>query len=90
LYICLPPIEEQAEIVRILTANAGGQMIASTEAVRSVALLERLEQSILAPAFRCELVASEAEDPPVSVPVVSPKPATAAPRRGRPRAVVAA
>jgi len=64
LHICLPSIEEQAEIVRILTSNAGGQTIASTEAARSRALLDRLEKSILARAFRGELVPQE--DPQAS------------------------
>jgi type I restriction enzyme S subunit len=62
LHICLPPIEEQAEIVRMLTSNAGGQMIASTEAVRALSLLDRLEQSILTRAFRGELVRQHLDD----------------------------
>ena len=62
LHICLPPIEEQAEIVRMLTSNAGGQMIASTEAVRALSLLDRVEQSILTRAFRGELVRQHLDD----------------------------
>jgi type I restriction enzyme S subunit len=62
LHICLPPIEEQVEIVRILTSNAGGQTIASIEAARTLALLNRLEQSILARAFRGKFVAQEDDD----------------------------
>ncbi len=62
LHICLPPIDEQAEIVRILTANAGAQTVASTEAARTLALVDRLEQSILARAFRGELVVQEDND----------------------------
>ena len=66
LHICLPPIEEQAEIVRMLTSNAVGQMIASTEAVRALSLLDRLEQSILTRAFRGELVRQHPDDTAVA------------------------
>ena len=83
LHICLPPIEEQAEIVRILTSNAGGQTIASAEATRTLALLDRLEQSILARAFRGELVPQNLPDD-LQHPAQAVGPIVAAnPRRGR-------
>lgn len=56
LHICLPPVDEQAEIVRILTTNAGAQIVTTTEAARAQALLDRLEQSILNRAFRGDLL----------------------------------
>lgn len=81
LHICLPPVDEQAEIVRPLTANAGGQSIASAEATRTLALLDGLEQSILIRAFRGKLV-SQYPEGEAELPLLSD---TEAPPRARRR-----
>ena len=89
LHICLPPVDEQAEIVRMLTSNAGGQTVASTEAARTLTLLDRLEQSILARAFRGELMPQDpAEIGEAPVPTAPGEDAPAV-RRRRMRAVAA-
>ena len=63
LEVCtVPPVDEQAESVRMLTSKAGGQTVASTEAARTLTLLDRLEQSILTRAFRGELVPQDSAD----------------------------
>ena len=90
LHICLPPVEEQAEIVRILTSNAGGQTIASAEAASTLALLNRLEQSILSRAFSGELVPQGSHEAPGSASTANPYSAAPEPRRGRPKAGIAA
>jgi type I restriction enzyme S subunit len=66
LHICLPPVQEQAEIIRMLTSNAGGQTVARNEATRALTLLDRLEQSILARAFRGDLVPRDANAEPAT------------------------
>ena len=78
LHICLPPVEEQREIVRILTSNAGGQTVANAEATRALTLLDRLEQSILARAFRGELIP---QDPAEAAAAVADDADPPAPRR---------
>lgn len=89
LHICLPPVEEQAEIVRILTSNASGQTVASVQATRALALLNSLEQSILARAFRGALVPQEPADTANALaPAAQGRDASVA-RRGRTRAAAA-
>jgi type I restriction enzyme S subunit len=62
----VPPLEEQTEIVgRIEAAFARiDRMVA--EAAKALALLERLEQQLLAKAFRGELVPQDPNDEPAS------------------------
>ncbi|UTS81866.1 restriction endonuclease subunit S [Phaeobacter piscinae] len=64
--VLLPPLEEQAEIVRRIEAAFAriDQMVA--EAAKALALLERLEQQLLAKAFRGELVPQDPNDEPAS------------------------
>lgn len=67
LHICLAPVEEQKEIVRrIETAFAWIDRIA-VNATSARTLLDRLDQAILAKAFRGELVPQDPNDEPASV-----------------------
>jgi type I restriction enzyme S subunit len=86
LHICLPPLAEQREIVRILDEALPAIRTARHEATRALALLDHLERSILTRAFRGELVPQDPADEPASVSLTrSQEGAPAAPRRGRPR-----
>jgi type I restriction enzyme S subunit len=86
LHICLPPLAEQREIVRILDEALPAIRTARHEATRALALLDHLERSILTRAFRGELVPQDPADEPASVSLArSQEGAPAAPRRGRPR-----
>lgn len=58
--------EQQAAAERIETAFARADRL-EAEATRAVALLDRLEASILAKAFRGELVPQDPNDEPASV-----------------------
>ncbi|QBR35010.1 hypothetical protein ETW23_01370 [Leisingera sp. NJS201] len=64
--ILLPEVEEQTEIVRRIEAAFAriDRMVA--EAAKALALLERLEQQLLAKAFRGELVPQDPSDEPAS------------------------
>lgn len=64
LAIPVPPIAEQAEIMRLLEAAATSRRVVVGEVARALALLDRLEQSILAKAFRGELVPQDPSDEP--------------------------
>lgn len=66
LGIPLPPIEEQAEIVRLIEATHARADRLEAEADRAVMLLDRLETSILTKAFRGELVPQDPTDEPAS------------------------
>jgi len=67
LHIALPPIEEQKEIVvRIKQALSRVDRL-EAEATRTRALLDRLESSILAKAFKGELVPQDPDEEPASV-----------------------
>jgi len=64
--ILLPDIEQQTEIVRRIEAAFAriDRMVA--DAAKALALLERLEQQLLAKAFRGELVPQDPSDEPAS------------------------
>ncbi|MDO6757045.1 restriction endonuclease subunit S [Phaeobacter inhibens] len=66
IVVPLPPLEEQTEIVRRIEAAFAriDRMVA--EAAKARALLERLEQQLLAKAFRGELVPQDPNDEPAS------------------------
>ncbi|MBB3952696.1 restriction endonuclease subunit S [Aureimonas jatrophae] len=67
MHICLAPLEEQYEIVRrIETAFARIDRLA-TEAKRALTLVGKLDEAILAKAFRGELVPQDESDEPASV-----------------------
>lgn len=66
LHICLPPLAEQREIVRLLDAGLPSTRKADREAFRALALLDRLEQSILTRAFRGELAEQDTTDEPAA------------------------
>ena len=65
--IAMPPLKEQAEIVRRIQAAFTRADCVEAEAARARALLNRLEAAILASAFRGELVPQDPDDEPASV-----------------------
>lgn len=67
LGIPLPPVGEQAEMNRLLTLAFARADRLEAEAVRARTLLDRLESSILAKAFRGELVPQGDNDEPARV-----------------------
>ncbi len=67
LHICLAPIEEQREIVRIVKSALGRYEIAAANVAAMHEGLTTLDQSILAKAFRGELVPQDPDDEPASV-----------------------
>jgi len=67
LHICLAPIEEQREIVRIVKVTLGKYEKAATNVAAMHEGLTTLDQSILAKAFRGELVPQDPNDEPASV-----------------------
>jgi type I restriction enzyme S subunit len=93
----LPPVDEQRRIVAKLDALTARSKRAraelervtgvTTDAKSTLALLDRLDQAILAKAFRGELVAHDPNDEPASVlldrirAARGPQPATRARRR---------
>ena len=81
----LPPSAEQDEIVRMLDASNASIGKAEQEATRALALLDRLEQAILAKAFRGELVPQDPSEEPATALLARLEPSATAPRRGRPR-----
>ncbi len=64
--IPIPPLEEQTEIIRRIEASFAriDRMVA--KAARAATLLERLEEQLLAKAFRGELVSQDPSDEPAS------------------------
>ena len=62
----LPPLPEQREIARRLDAALGQLKPMKREATRALALLDHLEQSILARAFRGELVPQDQTEEPAA------------------------
>ena len=81
--IPLPPIDEQIEIVRRLTATLPKVATISSEAGHAMDLLDRLEQAALAKAFRGDLVLQNPKDEPVSVPPNSAEAGARTPPRER-------
>jgi type I restriction enzyme S subunit len=80
---------------RVVAESLDSVMVAARrakhEAIRALALLARLEQAILAQAFRGDLVPQDPRDEPAAVLLARLRGATpVAARRGRPRAGVAA
>lgn len=88
LHICLPPIEEQAEIVRRVEKALAWVDKISAEHGRIQQLLPKLDQAILAKAFRGELVPHVAQTQSVSAsqkPVKAQRGTVASTRSGRTR-----
>lgn len=67
MQICLAPLEEQHEIVRRIESAFARIGCLAAEAKRALALLGRLDEAILAKAFRGELVPQDENDEPASV-----------------------
>ncbi|PTW61378.1 type I restriction enzyme S subunit [Breoghania corrubedonensis] len=67
LEIPLPPLPEQKEIVRRIEAAFGKIDRLAAEAKRALALLGKLDEALLAKAFRGELVPQDPADEPASV-----------------------
>ena len=87
--IPFPSLADQAEAAAKIDCGTRAAQMAEHEATRALALLDRLEQSILARAFRSELVAQDPADetaaPFTSRPEdTAPAPPSARRRRGRP------
>jgi type I restriction enzyme S subunit len=66
LHICLPPIEEQAEVVRKIEVAFDWIDKIGDEYSRAEQLVPKLDQAILAKAFRGELVPQDPRDEPTS------------------------
>lgn len=66
LHVCLPPLDEQAEIVRLVEKALAWIEKITIEHARAAHLLPRLDQAILAKAFRGELVPQDPADEPAS------------------------
>lgn len=82
----IPPLEEQAEIVRRIEAAFARIDRMVEEATRAAHLLDRLDQRLLAKAFRGELVPQDPNDEPAAELLARIKAARAAaprPKRGR-------
>lgn len=67
LHICLAPLAEQHEIVRRIEAAFAKIDRLAAEAKRALELTDRLDEKILAKAFRGELVPQDPNDEPASV-----------------------
>lgn len=85
LKIPLPPLDDQRRTVRHVERAAGHAKLCTDEAARALALLDRLERSILARAFRGELVPQDASEEdailPATLPAAPPKRSTMAARK---------
>lgn len=90
LHIALPPLEEQHEIIACTEAAFARADRLKAEAARANMLLDRLKPSILAKAFRGELLPQDPADEPASMlleRIRAERAGASAPkRRGRPRA----
>lgn len=67
LHICLPPLAEQKEIIRRVRAGLIEIDRLAAESAAARRLLDRLDQAVLAKAFRGELVPQDPTDEPASV-----------------------
>jgi len=84
----VPPLAEQERIAQQLDALHSSSRIGEHEATRALALLDHLEQAILAKAFRGELVPQDQNDEPANALLARLRADVSAPvRRGRPRRV---
>lgn len=63
----VPPLEEQTQIVRRIEASFARIDKLAADAKRALALTDRLDEAILAKAFRGELVPQDPNDEPASV-----------------------
>ena len=81
----LAGLDEQAGALRYIDTGLASGGSVHHEATRALALLERLEQSILAKAFRGELVPQDPSEEPATALLARLQPSATAPRRGRPR-----
>ncbi|MCA3422087.1 MAG: restriction endonuclease subunit S [Roseomonas sp.] len=85
LEIPVPTPDEQAAAVRTIDKAQGTAKTVEREAVRALALLDRLEQSILTRAFRGELVPQDPHDEPAKVELERLRSTPATAGRGRSR-----
>ena len=91
LEVPLPPIEQQRAIVERLESERGRAIRLRQQSARALALLDRLEQSILTRAFRGELVPQDPHDEPAEALLSRSRGApTFTGRRGRRRSTEAA
>lgn len=82
----LPPLEEQVEIVRRIEAAFAHIDRLTEEASRAAHLLDRLDERLLAKAFRGELVPQDPDDEPAEdllARIREARAATPKPKRGR-------
>lgn len=82
----LPPLDEQRELVRRVEATFAGIERMNAEATRAAHLLDRLDERLLAKAFRDELVPQDPSDEPAEALLARVRAARAeapARRRGR-------
>ena len=86
--IDLPPLAEQAEIVRILNKLTKSNEIVCDQILAILAELDNLDMSVLAQAFRGELVPQDPDDEPASVlleRIRAERDAAREPKKGRDR-----
>jgi type I restriction enzyme S subunit len=65
-YLPLPPLEEQHEIIRIVSKSLDAMAQIACGLCESNSALDKLDQSILAKAFRGELVPQDSNDEPAA------------------------
>lgn len=85
LPVPVPPAGHAARIDELLDSAEAVSRAIEHEATRALVLLDHLERSILARAFRGELVPQNPADEPAAVTLTRAAATPAAPRRGRPR-----